>query len=214
MTESAFTWTPTSGLEFYFKKLWWFFLSFRRAAWVSLWLFSPTSNMWCSMKTPSCSWKPEASSLITSCPPLLNTSWRSWRRLTQVRSPLSNHTHPTLSHLCFCLPCSPLKLENQRKVILLSLCVECKLGIEDCLVLELLRWFKCDFFSWVDSLPCSQCGGPTKHGPALGPTAEELRWGAQRVENHYCQSCQLSTRFPRCVCVGVCVWERERQRHF
>ncbi|XP_023200206.1 peptide-N(4)-(N-acetyl-beta-glucosaminyl)asparagine amidase isoform X2 [Xiphophorus maculatus] len=74
---------------------------------------------------------------------------------------------------------------------------ECKLGIEDCLVLELLQWFKCDFFSWVDSLPCSQCGGPTKHGPALGPTAEELRWGAQRVENHYCQSCQLSTRFPR-----------------
>ncbi|XP_043993707.1 peptide-N(4)-(N-acetyl-beta-glucosaminyl)asparagine amidase isoform X1 [Gambusia affinis] len=74
---------------------------------------------------------------------------------------------------------------------------ESKLGIEECLVLELLRWFKCDFFSWVDCLPCSQCGGPTKHGPALGPTAEELRWGAQRVENHYCQSCQLSTRFPR-----------------
>ncbi|KAK5620096.1 Peptide-N(4)-(N-acetyl-beta- glucosaminyl)asparagine amidase, partial [Crenichthys baileyi] len=74
---------------------------------------------------------------------------------------------------------------------------ECKLGIEECLVLELLRWFKQDFFSWVDSLPCSRCGGPTKHGQPLSPTAEELRWGAQRVENHYCQSCRLSTRFPR-----------------
>ncbi|XP_047240496.1 peptide-N(4)-(N-acetyl-beta-glucosaminyl)asparagine amidase isoform X2 [Girardinichthys multiradiatus] len=74
---------------------------------------------------------------------------------------------------------------------------ECKLGIEECLVLELLRWFKQDFFSWVDCLPCSRCGGPTKHGQGLSPTAEELRWEAQRVENHYCQSCRLSTRFPR-----------------
>uniref|UniRef100_A0A3Q2CPZ5 Peptide-N(4)-(N-acetyl-beta-glucosaminyl)asparagine amidase n=1 Tax=Cyprinodon variegatus TaxID=28743 RepID=A0A3Q2CPZ5_CYPVA len=72
-----------------------------------------------------------------------------------------------------------------------------KVGLEDCLLLELLRWFKQDFFSWVDRLPCSRCGGPTTHGQALSPTAEELRWGAQRVENHYCQSCQLSTRFPR-----------------
>ncbi|XP_015259936.1 PREDICTED: peptide-N(4)-(N-acetyl-beta-glucosaminyl)asparagine amidase [Cyprinodon variegatus] len=74
---------------------------------------------------------------------------------------------------------------------------DAKVGLEDCLLLELLRWFKQDFFSWVDRLPCSRCGGPTTHGQALSPTAEELRWGAQRVENHYCQSCQLSTRFPR-----------------
>ncbi|XP_037549498.1 peptide-N(4)-(N-acetyl-beta-glucosaminyl)asparagine amidase [Nematolebias whitei] len=72
----------------------------------------------------------------------------------------------------------------------------CKLGLEDFLVLELLRWFKQNF-SWVDCLPCSQCGGPTQHGSSLSPTAEDLRWGAQRVENHFCGSCQLSTRFPR-----------------
>ncbi|XP_070702435.1 peptide-N(4)-(N-acetyl-beta-glucosaminyl)asparagine amidase [Pempheris klunzingeri] len=74
---------------------------------------------------------------------------------------------------------------------------ECKLGIEDYLVLELLRWFKQDFFSWVNSLPCSSCGGPTQNASSLSPTTDDLRWGAQRVENHYCQSCQLSTRFPR-----------------
>ncbi|XP_070777834.1 peptide-N(4)-(N-acetyl-beta-glucosaminyl)asparagine amidase [Enoplosus armatus] len=74
---------------------------------------------------------------------------------------------------------------------------ECRLGIEDFLVLELLRWFKQDFFSWVDCLPCSRCGGPTQNGSSLSPTADDLRWGAQRVENHYCQSCRLSTRFPR-----------------
>ncbi|KAL6100090.1 ngly1 [Pungitius sinensis] len=74
---------------------------------------------------------------------------------------------------------------------------ECKLGMEDFLVLELLRWFKQDFFSWVDCLPCSQCRGQTVHSRSLSPTADDIRWGAQRVENHYCQSCQLSTRFPR-----------------
>ncbi|XP_053190248.1 peptide-N(4)-(N-acetyl-beta-glucosaminyl)asparagine amidase [Scomber japonicus] len=74
---------------------------------------------------------------------------------------------------------------------------ECKLGREDFLVLELLRWFKQDFFSWVDCLPCSRCGGKTQNNGSLSPSTDDLRWGAQRVENHYCQSCQLSTRFPR-----------------
>ncbi|XP_056154406.1 peptide-N(4)-(N-acetyl-beta-glucosaminyl)asparagine amidase isoform X2 [Lampris incognitus] len=74
---------------------------------------------------------------------------------------------------------------------------ECKFGKEDLLVLELLNWFKKDFFSWVDCLPCSHCGGPTQTSGALSPTADDLRWGAQRVESHYCQTCQLSTRFPR-----------------
>uniref|UniRef100_A0A4W6FQ15 Peptide-N(4)-(N-acetyl-beta-glucosaminyl)asparagine amidase n=1 Tax=Lates calcarifer TaxID=8187 RepID=A0A4W6FQ15_LATCA len=68
---------------------------------------------------------------------------------------------------------------------------------EDFLVLELLRWFKQDFFSWVDCLPCSSCGGSTQNAGSLSPSTDDLRWGAQRVENHYCQGCRLSTRFPR-----------------
>uniref|UniRef100_A0A8D3B3G1 Peptide-N(4)-(N-acetyl-beta-glucosaminyl)asparagine amidase n=1 Tax=Scophthalmus maximus TaxID=52904 RepID=A0A8D3B3G1_SCOMX len=74
---------------------------------------------------------------------------------------------------------------------------DCKLGIEEFLVLELLRWFKHDFFSWVNSLPCSRCGGSTQNGNSLSPSTDDLRWGGQRVENHYCQGCRLSTRFPR-----------------
>lgn len=74
---------------------------------------------------------------------------------------------------------------------------ECKLGKEEFLVLELLRWFKQDFFSWVDCLPCSRCGGSTQNAGSLSPSTDDLRWGGQRVENHYCQSCKLSTRFPR-----------------
>lgn len=74
---------------------------------------------------------------------------------------------------------------------------ECNLKEEDLLLLELLHWFKQEFFTWVDSLPCSRCGGQTQSSEALAPSTEDLRWGAQRVENHYCPTCQLSTRFPR-----------------
>ncbi|XP_046874611.1 peptide-N(4)-(N-acetyl-beta-glucosaminyl)asparagine amidase [Hypomesus transpacificus] len=74
---------------------------------------------------------------------------------------------------------------------------ECNLREDDLLTLELLRWFKQEFFTWVDCLPCSRCGGQTQSSGALAPSADDLRWGAQRVENHFCPACQLSTRFPR-----------------
>ncbi|CAL8295549.1 unnamed protein product [Merluccius merluccius] len=74
---------------------------------------------------------------------------------------------------------------------------ECKLGKEDFLIMELLRWFKKDFFSWVNCLLCRQCGGGTQSSGSLQPTAEDTRWGAHRVESHYCQTCHVSTRFPR-----------------
>lgn len=36
-----------------------------------------------------------------------------------------------------------------------------EISIQDTLLLELLQWFKEDFFSWVDSPECSSCGGKT-----------------------------------------------------
>ncbi|XP_040403242.1 peptide-N(4)-(N-acetyl-beta-glucosaminyl)asparagine amidase isoform X4 [Cygnus olor] len=69
---------------------------------------------------------------------------------------------------------------------------------EDFLLLELLDWFKNDFFHWVNSLPCSRCGGQTEHkSDKLTPTDDDLRWNASRVENHYCNQCQFCNRFPR-----------------
>ncbi|XP_052388749.1 peptide-N(4)-(N-acetyl-beta-glucosaminyl)asparagine amidase isoform X1 [Carassius gibelio] len=73
----------------------------------------------------------------------------------------------------------------------------CTLGEEDMLVLDLLQWFKGDFFSWVDNLPCSRCGGATQPSGPLPPSNDDLHWDAGRVENHFCHTCQLSTRFPR-----------------
>ncbi|XP_057683548.1 peptide-N(4)-(N-acetyl-beta-glucosaminyl)asparagine amidase isoform X1 [Corythoichthys intestinalis] len=97
-----------------------------------------------------------------------------------------------------CIPYKQLSSAAEQKLKLAKEAVTaCKLGKEDFLVLELLRWFKNEFFSWVDCLPCSQCSGPTQNTGSLSPTVNDLRWGATRVENHYCETCQLSTRFPR-----------------
>ncbi|XP_068603441.1 peptide-N(4)-(N-acetyl-beta-glucosaminyl)asparagine amidase [Brachionichthys hirsutus] len=97
-----------------------------------------------------------------------------------------------------CIPHQQLLAAAQRKLTeTLKADTECQLGVEDFLVMELLRWFKQDFFSWVGSLPCSHCEGATQNASPLSPTTDDLRWGAQRVENHFCQSCRLSTRFPR-----------------
>ena len=32
---------------------------------------------------------------------------------------------------------------------------------QDMLILELLNWFKNDYFTWVDNPPCKKCGGDT-----------------------------------------------------
>uniref|UniRef100_A0A8D1CTT7 Peptide-N(4)-(N-acetyl-beta-glucosaminyl)asparagine amidase n=2 Tax=Sus scrofa TaxID=9823 RepID=A0A8D1CTT7_PIG len=72
------------------------------------------------------------------------------------------------------------------------------LNEEDFLLLELLHWFKEEFFHWVNDMACSKCGGQTKsRGTSLFPSDDERKWGADRVEDHYCDACQLSNRFPR-----------------
>ncbi|KAG9476142.1 hypothetical protein GDO78_002955 [Eleutherodactylus coqui] len=68
---------------------------------------------------------------------------------------------------------------------------------DDFLTLQLLQWFKEQFFTWVNSLPCSRCGGQTEAKESLSPSDDDLLWGANRVENHYCVKCQYINRFPR-----------------
>ncbi|KAK7116402.1 peptide-N(4)-(N-acetyl-beta-glucosaminyl)asparagine amidase-like [Littorina saxatilis] len=69
--------------------------------------------------------------------------------------------------------------------------------LNDCILLELLSWFKKSFFQWVDSPPCESCGGSTHHAGSTSPTEEEELWGGSRVENHKCDTCGGVTRFPR-----------------
>ncbi|KAM9187881.1 peptide-N(4)-(N-acetyl-beta-glucosaminyl)asparagine amidase isoform 1-T1 [Dugong dugon] len=98
-----------------------------------------------------------------------------------------------------CIPVQELKRRSQEK---LSRARKLDKGTivndEDFLLLELLHWFKEEFFHWVNNILCSKCGGQTRsRGDSLPPSDDDLKWGANRVEDHYCDACQFSNRFPR-----------------
>uniref|UniRef100_A0A8C4QB46 Peptide-N(4)-(N-acetyl-beta-glucosaminyl)asparagine amidase n=1 Tax=Eptatretus burgeri TaxID=7764 RepID=A0A8C4QB46_EPTBU len=68
--------------------------------------------------------------------------------------------------------------------------------LADLLLIGLQRWYK-GWFRWVDTLPCERCSGRTTNAGSLTPSSEDRMWLAGRVENHHCQACNHSTRFPR-----------------
>ena len=75
-----------------------------------------------------------------------------------------------------------------------------RLSARDAELLALLRWFKEEFFSWVDKPPCEHCGGSemTSIGVEVNAlTAEEREGEAGRVELYRCGACVKTTRFPR-----------------
>ncbi|PAA50218.1 hypothetical protein BOX15_Mlig018337g1, partial [Macrostomum lignano] len=70
----------------------------------------------------------------------------------------------------------------------------------DALLCELTAWFKTEFFKWTNSPKCSVCHQDcqsSSNAASLPPNEEERRYGAIRVESHYCQRCQRVERFPR-----------------
>ena len=67
----------------------------------------------------------------------------------------------------------------------------------DALLIELLTWFKNSFFTWFDAATCSICN-VSMQSVGLGvPSAEDVRYGANRVENFKCSTCGATDRFPR-----------------
>ncbi|XP_049622013.1 peptide-N(4)-(N-acetyl-beta-glucosaminyl)asparagine amidase isoform X1 [Suncus etruscus] len=98
-----------------------------------------------------------------------------------------------------CIPVQELKKRSQEKLSRArKLDKGTNMSEEDFLLLELLHWFKEEFFHWVNEVLCTKCGGQTKSkGESLFPNDDELKWGANRVEDHYCDTCHLSNRFPR-----------------
>uniref|UniRef100_A0A914ZZZ7 Peptide-N(4)-(N-acetyl-beta-glucosaminyl)asparagine amidase n=2 Tax=Parascaris univalens TaxID=6257 RepID=A0A914ZZZ7_PARUN len=67
------------------------------------------------------------------------------------------------------------------------------------LVKNLLRWFKVEFFKWVDTPECESCGVVTRAASKKKgtPSKEEREFGADRVEVYVCDSCAKDVRFPR-----------------
>lgn len=71
------------------------------------------------------------------------------------------------------------------------------LAMEDALAMELLSWFKLEFFAWVDQPPCAFCNSTTRLVQMVQPSPTEAAHLAGRVELYRCTRCQSYTRFPR-----------------
>jgi peptide-N4-(N-acetyl-beta-glucosaminyl)asparagine amidase len=95
------------------------------------------------------------------------------------------------------------KIASEKADLLSSRVTTSKSGCErELIIMELLDWFKNDFFSWYDHAVCNN-ESCCKFGEAMSergsgqPTIGDMMFGASRVETYKCQSCGSSERFPR-----------------
>lgn len=72
-------------------------------------------------------------------------------------------------------------------------------GLQDYLIMDLLKWFKQEYFTWVNSPPCETCGeaGDVHFVRRENSTPEEMRYEASGTEVHKCAVCSTEIRFPR-----------------
>lgn len=72
------------------------------------------------------------------------------------------------------------------------------LGYQDSVIRALMKWFKEEFFEWVNAPSCDQCEQETRPTGHTSPSAEEQAKGAGRVELYRCVGVKEHVvRFPR-----------------
>lgn len=77
-----------------------------------------------------------------------------------------------------------------------SLSDMCEASINEIVYLkELMKWFKMEFFKWVDSPPCSSCCSSTQFH-SYSTNQNELKY-TNRVEVYVCRNCNKRELFPR-----------------
>ncbi|XP_055985196.1 peptide-N(4)-(N-acetyl-beta-glucosaminyl)asparagine amidase [Sorex fumeus] len=137
---------------------------------------------------------PPSASMVTAGHPILLQALQS-----NIQHVLLYENRALQEKALACIPVQELKKRSQEKFTRArKLDKGTNMSDEDFLLLELLHWFKEEFFHWVNEILCTKCGGQTKsRGASLSPNDDELKWGANRVEDHYCDTCHLSNRFPR-----------------
>lgn len=73
-----------------------------------------------------------------------------------------------------------------------------RLAASDAFWCALCRWYKEEFFTFVDVPRCAACGAPTVAAGVCAPSAAERAHGAAgRVELYRCAACGRGVRFPR-----------------
>ena len=91
-----------------------------------------------------------------------------------------------------CVPLSILTTKAQE-----NYSSDPNIDLKDALLIELLEWFKQDFFTWFDAPSCSSCECDMTPSGMTPPSPEDIKFGAHRVELYRCQSCNSVERFPR-----------------
>ncbi|OQR72679.1 peptide-N(4)-(N-acetyl-beta-glucosaminyl)asparagine amidase-like, partial [Tropilaelaps mercedesae] len=71
----------------------------------------------------------------------------------------------------------------------------------DLLLIELVQWFKRDFFRWINKPECDACNGKSEIEAIVGegntgPTPDETEGLAERIELYKCLRCSKKLRFP------------------
>jgi hypothetical protein len=114
------------------------------------------------------------------------------KRIKQSQAGTLRYTNTHIHEQITCVPVEDLHDKTQ------DLVKNNGISFEEALTKVLLKWFKHEFFSWVNALTCNKCD--SKEVDVVGavqPTIEDLKYGASRVELHKCKNCSTLMKFPR-----------------